>query len=501
MRYVGLLFLCIWAGCSSGGGVTLVAGAASINGADVRVDLFRVGGIVSEVAAVTVPFAPVAPTQRVANAVVDFNDDGMIADYSAGGPTQEEWILRNLPLVVAGSERSAYFRLVDVAVAAAVSVRVRIVLSDAELPAAPQLGGGGGDVFEGDVTVFVSDREDLATPAAGFIGTGSGTGSENEWLNETAGEDLDLDSFLSDGDAFYRPGLPDVPQSANTCVLHAIAGSVSWLARANGFDNKVNDANALVDVATLEGVNELAFQIDDVGQMGYTPANGVGSNVVLAGKERYVQAKKLPIATRQVTTNIFAETQQALKDGCTVELVMTFSGGGGHMVSVAGYSTRNLPGGGTARTLTLHDSNTRTFNDTYDVTGTDKLMKFPFRNQLQEATLDFAIIECYKPFLIPTQEDAGLDGRVPVPCLVIGGRNYPIYQFGLSNNPMDVCGEPHWHSEIAVFPLDPPAGGTGELTDPDGDGCGFGTEKQVPQSLVRIPFSEFSAFLAAHPHQ
>ncbi len=492
MRVVlSVLGACVLCACANSDGE---GGDSSQIGAALRLDLSRIGGVIAEVASITIPYTEADAEQRIANVVADLDDDGMIADYAAAGSTQTEWILRNLPVMVGTADRSTSFRLVDVAVATAPTVRVRVVLSDVELAAAPPLGTIDPDSVETDVAVFVTDRPLLAEPAAGFVGGGGGGSTPDEaWVGETAGTDLDL------GSVFYRPGLPDVSQGQNSCVLHTLAGSISWLARVHGFEDKINDVPRL-DVSTPEGVNEFAFEIDDVGQLGYTPQGGVPATAVFPGKNQYVQAKRLPIETRQVTSNLFAEIQQAMRDRCTVELVITFADGGAHMVGVAGFSDIQLPSG-PSRTVTVHDTETNTFNDTYpveDQAGTDTLPQFPFRGRLQTATLQFIIVECYKPLLIPGPEDA-VNGMVPVPCLVINGRNYPLYQFRLGNSPTDVCTEPHWHADQPVFPLDPPAGQTGETTDPASGSCGFGLEAAVPQSVIQFDLTAWQMFLASHP--
>ena len=133
-------------------------------------------------------------------------------------------------------------------------------------------------------------------------------------------------------------------------MLHTIAGAISWLSRTYDFAGKVNDTDLGVDVVTVEGVNELAFDINDKGGMNYTANDGVLNTILLTGKNAYVAAKKLPIESRLVTTNIFAEMQQAMKAGKTVELSLRFQPAGAHMVGVAGYSTKEKGGSTVMRT-------------------------------------------------------------------------------------------------------------------------------------------------------
>jgi hypothetical protein len=85
---------------------------------------------------------------------------------------------------------------------------------------------------------------------------------------------------------------------------------------------------------------------------------------------------------------------------------------------------------------------------------------------------------------------------VRVPCLVLGGKHYPIHQFRLSNNPADTCKPPHWHSPLEVFHLEPPMAGR---FDPNPPSCGFGQYKEVPQEDFAIEAAVWEEFLAAHP--
>jgi len=85
-----------------------------------------------------------------------------------------------------------------------------------------------------------------------------------------------------------------------------------------------------------------------------------------------------------------------------------------------------------------------------------------------------------------------------VPCLIIGGRSYPQFQFQVGDSPDDNCKEPHWHAFTEVFPLDPPAGQTGGLTDPAIQGCGFGRVATVPQGRFSIALEAWQEFLLAH---
>ena len=86
---------------------------------------------------------------------------------------------------------------------------------------------------------------------------------------------------------------------------------------------------------------------------------------------------------------------------------------------------------------------------------------------------------------------------VLAPCLVIGGKNYPMYQFLLANNPADNCGQPHWHRPTGlVYSLETPNTG---IPDPDLPNCGFGKESVVPKAIFPAGVQTWIDFKAAHP--
>jgi hypothetical protein len=91
-----------------------------------------------------------------------------------------------------------------------------------------------------------------------------------------------------------------------------------------------------------------------------------------------------------------------------------------------------------------------------------------------------------------------LDGQevVRVWCLSLGGKNYPLYQFHLANNPLDACGLPHWHGfGPLAYPLETPNTG---LPDPNPSSCGYGTLPATPPVQILWGNDEFEAFKILH---
>ena len=106
---------------------------------------------------------------------------------------------------------------------------------------------------------------------------------------------------------------------------------------------------------------------------------------------------------------------------------------------------------------------------------------------------------CSGPLAVAEGEGGGLVYGVRIPCLVLGEgdekRTYPMYQFLLTNSPLDICKNPHWHTHGRVFSLDEMDG----ITDPEGGGCGFGTWIKVERIDVVIPEAEWEGFKERHP--
>ena len=83
----------------------------------------------------------------------------------------------------------------------------------------------------------------------------------------------------------------------------------------------------------------------------------------------------------------------------------------------------------------------------------------------------------------PILLDDQLNPYVPVRCLVLNGKNYPMLQFRLAYP--DNCSDAHWHGP-RVYHLDNDDTG---IIDPNPSSCGFGSYQHVPQVEIPIPFA------------
>lgn len=103
--------------------------------------------------------------------------------------------------------------------------------------------------------------------------------------------------------------------------------------------------------------------------------------------------------------------------------------------------------------------------------------------------------ELRKLFFPPVTLDGQLAG-VEIRCLVIGGENYPMYQFNLGHP--DACPDTHWHKPPPnrVYHLNNDTTG---LADPNFSGCGFGSFFEIPQTTVFVPVLGYQLFAINHP--
>jgi hypothetical protein len=110
-------------------------------------------------------------------------------------------------------------------------------------------------------------------------------------------------------------------------------------------------------------------------------------------------------------------------------------------------------------------------------------------------TINVNVADLFYP---PVERDTNGVDVVPVECLVLDVTNHcPIFQFVL--DAADVCTSPHWHclggAQTPVYPLESPLAGK---LDPNPTACGFGTQGQVLQATVRVPFTTYRNFLSLH---
>ena len=114
-----------------------------------------------------------------------------------------------------------------------------------------------------------------------------------------------------------------------------------------------------------------------------------------------------------------------------------------------------------------------------------------YQNNVFLAAYQTVIIPDVKRLLNPPINiDSNGNFYVPVRCLVIGGKAYPMMQFRLAYP--DNCADAHWHGN-RVYHVDNDTVG---IIDPAPSSCGFGSYLAVPQTEVNMPFAYWLLYRA-----
>lgn len=129
------------------------------------------------------------------------------------------------------------------------------------------------------------------------------------------------------------------------------------------------------------------------------------------------------------------------------------------------------------------------------VSGSPTVLKVRRTDIVDGKTQDFLITTYSNRRALIEPKDTG--SFLLVPCQLLSGGSYPIYQFTLSNNPADLCTDPHWHAPpfFSAYSLENSSTATPE---PPVD-CGWGTVELVPIALCPLTYAAWAAFVNAHP--
>jgi hypothetical protein len=133
-------------------------------------------------------------------------------------------------------------------------------------------------------------------------------------------------------DGIEKEGVPDIPQGCNECAPTSAANSLYFLGKAHGFSDKLP--------GSPDNPRPLIEELKK--RMNWT-CEGVTAANFTKGKKNITKYLKLPIETHcqgdgegQIPTVDFICSE--LEKCQDVELGMAFDGGGGHMVTVVGYT-------------------------------------------------------------------------------------------------------------------------------------------------------------------
>lgn len=310
-----------------------------------------------------IPFLTEAENRNFVNVVMDLNEDGVFADYGTVTGVQEEWIVRNTPVIVFPFDYNFYFQIRDDAVDTGTPYTIKVVLSDDTISSEDELNGGVPDnssFIEGMIELSIFGFENMVDPDPEAFGAGevdalqSSPGDEGV-ISSTRGREI---ITVNGVDILVLDGVPDLPQSINTCVPNSIANSIAWLAKEFDFDLNITegDTQLPVDVNDIFSIadsllNPLIIEYGD--NNGFVMQNGQIRGVlpqnVVPIKEMFVQKNNIPIKTSEIDIDpenpgdLIEQIKDRLEDGCIAEAKLQLFNAqgqkiGGHMVNITGYS-------------------------------------------------------------------------------------------------------------------------------------------------------------------
>ena len=466
-----IIALGTYGGCGSG------SGSAIIGQPQVARTTFE--GEESEIASITIPFFRSVLEGLIVNAGIDFNGDGIIASYDAGGGEQEEWIIQNSLLPITDTEYTTEFELVDPDIMPGDMIEVIITAGGSDVPD-PWDGTVPDDAmsFVGPVVIGTEDVENLVDPVEGAVGFGLIASKAEAQDRKKIGTPKDDIGTGPDkvGEIFIRRGLPDSNQQFNHCVGNSIANSLSWLGRKCGFGDKFvltnpeNPSETLqLDLTDNIAVESLAAELIEIYKTipGATKTRsdnqfgGVDNNFILQGKEKITTMFALPI-TNQLLSRAkgefkFQDIKNFMMQGCDVELILVMldedtdsPSGLGHAVTLAGYVDK----GASNKSLIVHDPGTKNkFNELHKLTESEAgglTFPYTFLKKRRKALVDLILVECCTidsppgmpppPTPEPTPEPTPAATPMPTPEPTPGPSPEPVKQEGFYQSVSGSCG-------------------------------------------------------------
>ena len=426
---------------------------------------FTSGGISTGQAAVKVPFSHSSEKLQYINMAIDGDSNGSYDD--------SEWLIQNVPLYAqADWKNSLYFQspfeLTRDKAKLIVTSSAQALASVADLSSQE-------DKRENKVAAEVFESGDLFE------------------LDSVTNPEESMKGFVSlawaqTGSQAASATVPDITQRPGECAPTAAANSLYSLANRNGGgSNLPSDPMDFIDQMK--------------GPMNWSRANGVLPDDFVSGKTALANQFNLPIETKKVGdqhgASTFNDLQNALDQGGAAEMRIRFTQSGsarvigGHMVTVTG--ARAVDG---RQILDIHDPASPGGTDTIEVSGNKILGYGPWHGdtylswgftQVWTGGDSFSAISGggFQVDSADLDSDSvrDSDGARKVEVLVIGGNNYPKFQFHIGNDKN--CGVPHWHASGEVHSIE-----NTTATDPDEHACGFGKVGQVSEAMVWLPYEQ-----------
>lgn len=295
-------------------------------------------------------------------------------------------------------------------------------------------------------------------------------------------------------EAFSELDFPDLPQGNMECGAVSAANGLTGLAEAHGQTSRLpGSARELID----ELKNDMNWN------------NGILNNNFLAGKNTFVQRHNLPIVTEMVEAPSLQQIADAVQNGCAVEMSMVWlnSRSGlpntGHTVLAVGAYAE----GAANNQIAVHDSASRSAEGA-EVLNSSATVRFRGRDYIGVdypgwdgvAFVDAIFIQCWsQPQKAETgSQTAGGEETSRIEVLVINNKFYPKSQFKVAQP--DACNAPHYHASGTVYGL--AAADSAEIvtaTDPNNNGCGFGTISEVPVRFIDVTYEQSQALIRSAP--
>ena len=230
-----------------------------------------------------------------------------------------------------------------------------------------------------DMSVVLNDAPFASTPVvdAGWSLFASSGGTDPWGLNDAEGESgpaLPLGEpppAVATIEGYLRGGVPDLKQLEMECGPTSTLNSLLWLVEKYKLpkDNLPKKPDGSLDQEAM--LKQLAKAMNPAWDEN-TPVNGnsrgypgLSGNQLEEGKKKFIADTKLPLTVHggktdpnAVGAKAFDFVKKELKRGQDVEFLIFWEGGGGHWVTVVGYSD----GGKDMKTLIVHDPDAKAGN-------------------------------------------------------------------------------------------------------------------------------------------
>ena len=310
---------------------------------------------------ITIPFTDTVENRNFVNAAIDFNQDGQIADYATANGTQKEWVVINNPVIIFPFDYNFYFNINDSDIDTGIAYNLIIMLSDNSISSASEFNGAiPQDVsfVEGSLGLSVFDFVNLVDPDPEAFGSGESS-VEGVFTSSDSAVTRGTQIITADGvDIVILDGVPDLPQSFNTCFPNSVANSIAWLADTFNFNLMIDEGGGMlpVDLNDLESINNnllnpLISHIDT--EEGFIVKNGerkgVGGAKMIPLKESFIKKNNIPVTAMKIDIDpenpgdLIETLKDRLEEGCIAELLLDLVDAqgekiGGHVVNLTGYS-------------------------------------------------------------------------------------------------------------------------------------------------------------------